>query len=220
MNRYWDLSEKERSALTDEDMRLHEKLELMEAGIVDVEPPQPPQYADVSVPTKQYYRVGWESDRYNSNHAIDCMFETKEQAEALVALKPIEIASSYGSSPDVARWPKRYYVQTSNLASREDSDKLRPEIDENDKLKTEYDSELSKFNKHVGMKSDALAKMRQDRRSCYHAAQRMKKIRSTLEDYISTCDGDANMANKFLSKAFDAEEIEEMRKWFDEGEDV
>ena len=214
MRRYWDLSEKERSALTDEQMAGMEKIELMEEGIVPVAAPDAPVYADVSVPQRQYYRVGFESSRYSNQRVMGCAFETKEQAEQVIALKPIEVETSYDRSPDVAAWPTRYYVQTVNLATREDCDRVRPELGENKKIQNVWETDRQEYTEYTEKRSKALEKMRQDRRDCQGHAAHMERIRNTWDDYVKTCDGDEETARKFLAKAFPELHIASMHEWF------
>src|SRR5579859_586132 len=83
MKTYWDLSEKERAALSREDVERYIDAELMMKGVLKVTPLMLEPLPSAPEPTTTYYQVST-----GSVYTLDPLFRTAADAEAFLAMRP------------------------------------------------------------------------------------------------------------------------------------
>lgn len=212
MNRYWDLSEKERSALSRDDVQAMLRVELMERGVLQVEKPELEPVEEVKVETKTYYVI--KKGSYSSDFD-DFVFPTVADAEAFLKLPILHHVRGYSSAVAYAQpFTDPLSIQEIKLATtdeylrvKQSAEKAKAAKDINEKLLREYNAAVKKLN-------EACDGVWADWADCRETAAKMKKVLDVRAEYVETCNGDYGLADKFLAKAFDAETIRGAEKWF------
>lgn len=206
MKTYWDYTEKERSEMTEENVRALLDTELMTKGVLKVE--------DVKlreVPTVQIDKETW----YEVNGVL---FKTAEQAAKFLELDPhrSNYNYSYGSEFSYAEPIDTYYrdikqVKMCNRTQVMNLGKTLAEIkqarEHNEKATASQGEAMKAVDKVLcGVWEDWYAQQAQ--------AKRHEKIIQTFKEYEKMTDGDTAMAMEFLKKAFTEDEIQEANAWF------
>jgi hypothetical protein len=81
MKRYWDYSEQERAELTAEQVEKLLAYELMEQGVLVVEPLRVEEIQEIKLPTRRVFMLS-EAQQYSGTTSLNIGFETIEQAES------------------------------------------------------------------------------------------------------------------------------------------
>lgn len=210
-NSYWDLTEKERAALSAEDAEKFTAVELMAKGVLKVAPLVLQDVPDAPKPTTTVYRV--KGGKYDQK--LEVAFRSMEAAQAFIELSPIVIDREYvgGTYVDGFRdeSPREIFAEQvfSNAELLESKARLTRanEIREENRKATEEHERATKEEQTV------LADIWADRRRCIEKAARMHRIKSTFEQYSEMCRGDKEIASTFLLKAFPAIDIAEAAEW-------
>lgn len=217
---YWELEPKERAALSREQVEGFAQYELMRLGVLAVPPlvlePEP----DVSLPErKSYFRPTTPDVRYGGNQRDQwgIAFETQEQTEAFLALKPIRIRGHYlghESIESAAPWPAdggqfqivQLAEEAAVLARSESYRQLSIIRERNTKARREHEE--------AGRKSrEALSEMWDDWQRQTSHGTRLQRIVTTWNEYRRLAP-DAQTARRFLAKVFGSPEVEEASEWF------
>lgn len=211
MNRYWDLSERERSELDSEQVEAMLAVEMMEKGVTKVEMPEllPVEFPEIPK------RVVW-TIKQNSYSRSDVAYDTADEAAA--ALKG-------------ALWLRNQYVDGTSLYSIErepltveafevseaaDVMAAKSQTDKASANKKANDAALKDYNDACRCAREAVEGVWDDYRDRQRDAAKYKKVIATREEYRSLCDGNEDLANTFLAKAYDNETILKAREWFGE----
>jgi hypothetical protein len=210
MKRYWDLSEKERAALTDTDVEALLSIELMERGVLRVEPPTPEPVPEVPPPKLEVWQVvisQW-------NHA-PIVFDAAEQAFAFLKLSPMEAKSVYlgsGSVENAEPYPASASVAKVLMYSAAEIAQHRTVLalaaaasDRNQKAESEYQEALAREQKETSA-------LRDDWRECQRKALNVRKVLGTFDEYKRLA-GNEWTASAFLVKAFDRGTIARAEEW-------
>lgn len=207
MQRYWDYSEKERAAMTEEQVEQLLGYELMERGVLKVDPPAIQTMLPVDMPKRRVFSLA-ETDQYGNAKPIGISFDTIGQAEACLAAVPMmrvhewnveqHVAPIKGITVIAEELPDTAAV----LAAKATTDDNRRRKNENDEAQRQYEAAVKKV-------SDATSDVWSDWHDCRRKADEAKKIRDTFDEYKRMTGGNEEMARAFLAKAFDASEIEE-----------
>lgn len=209
---YWDLSDKERAALSSDDVQRYGDVELMAKGVlklpelVVVDEPAEPELAKT-----RYYRV---------EQFPTVLFPTLEAAEAFRELAPRDLDSkylnrNYSTSVQYARLREKLTVDTVEAAAEDDVrqhtaglEKAAAAREANRKARQDYDEALRAQN-------NALEGLWEDWHRCRALAVEMERVRDTFQRYIAMTNGDKAMAARFLAKAFPESKLDEAAAWFD-----
>lgn len=213
MQTYWDLSEKDRAALSREDVEKFGDAELMLKGVLKVQPltlePLPP----VAAPAKQIFRVRVGSKYQQST--LDVGFATAEEAQAFLALGPLHVTAKWLKGKNVeACGPidehelvaETMYTAAEVTASTATLERRAAVEAENEKRQREYDDAMKK-------QADALSGMWEDWYACQEKAMRMQRVVDTFNDYVRITGGQRDVAGTFLLKVFDRDVIREATAW-------
>lgn len=213
MERYWDLTEKQRAELTEAQMEPYYAIERMEAGAVM---PIPPEYKNEDKPdvaTKRYYTVehrkGYSTDKFG------VLFTTAEAAQAFIDLKPLIAESNYDLDYKMtAKTPDDLALVPMDLPTKEALLVVKPAYikaveaeKENKKLREEYDKSQSCY-------ANTVQQLDSDRYRCQSLARDHKRVIDTFDTYKTTANGDEEIALRFLNKAFKPEAIAAAFAWF------
>jgi hypothetical protein len=216
MKTYWDYNESERANLTYEEVQSLQKFELMSAGILTPEPPTFQDETPPPVPTQKFYQVTHVDGVYSTPKNFGTIFRTMEDAEAFIALRPAVVESNWQFSGNYFKEVSGLQVQVVELPTEADQVAHKPRlielksiVESNKKLKDEYSTACKAV-------TDACVSMWDDYRTVTSKQHRYKKIVDTFNAYVNECDGNEEIAMRFLLKATDRETIEESFEWFGE----
>lgn len=202
---YWDLSEKERAALTDEQFKKYCQIELMEAGCA-VLPDKP---LDLILPpmeplkTKVWFEVG------------GLLFGSMEDANTVIGMRPYEKEWVSGLGYDkhkavpVTSIPKQIVCVDAEEAS------LRAaELEERRAKEQEHSKQVSEWNKLNQEVKSTLEAIHDDRLTIREKMYRYESIVSSLREYQELAGGDMEIARNFLKKRYEEDEIDAAVEWF------
>lgn len=211
MKTYWDLTESERAKLSGEDVETFVAAELMTHGVVKVDPPKYEDEPTAPEPGALCFRIR-ERSRLSD---LDVAFANAEDARTFLALRPIVVDTIWTGTRSVPylrqiETPEVYQTAAYN---REQADASRAVLElagkakeRNEKLRRDYEQELEAQQR-------VLEAMWNDWREQQAKARRLARVIETFGDYQKTA-GNAELAAKFLYKAFGSSDIEEAAEWF------
>lgn len=208
MNRYWDLSDKERSELTREQVEALMTVELMEKGVLKVEPPAVVPVEEMQEPSLQLFcvKAGYRDP--------GCGYLTAERA-AEAARDAVAIDYDYiggthynklGKSNDVEIVPLKIY-KPDELALN------RAKIERNNAAKAANIKAESDYKSACKAVEDACAGVWEDWFKKCETGNRYERIVRVYKEYLTTCNGDEQIAFKFLRKAYLDPEITQAFEW-------
>jgi hypothetical protein len=207
MKRYWDYSEGERAKLTVEAVEKLLAYELMERGVLQVEPLKLEEETPVSLPTRRVYLLREGDGNYGA--MLDLGFETVEQAEAARDAIRFRREQSGWQGPHFTRPVKPIQVVAEELPTQDAFAAAKTPLDEQTRRATANAAERARFEKESKQVADATSGIWSDWRECRETEAKRQKIRDTLADYLRMTDGNEDLARAFLAKAFPADEIAE-----------
>jgi mRNA-degrading endonuclease YafQ of YafQ-DinJ toxin-antitoxin module len=206
--RYWDLSEKERSELTIEQVDSFLEFELMEQGVTKVDEPVllPVDIAPVQT------QLGYALKHTYSKSSV--AYRTPEAAAAALKdafwLEHQYIAGDYSdidSGNAISVESIRYVTQADYLATKSQNDKAAANKKVNDKAQDDYKIAARAVE-------NALSGVWEDYRDCQSKAYRLQRVVDTWKEYLRLCEDNVTTAAKFLAKAFKSDEITAACDWF------
>ncbi len=207
MKTYWDHTERERAALDYDQVRDLLKFELMEKGIVDPATPQLLDESTPDVPTRKFYRVTHAKGEYGAREQFPVVFETPEQAEAFMSLKP-------GVSRKNWNYPGEFFERTSGLQmevvelpTEQDHLTHRPALANAEANKKANSTAKAEHEKACREMDDALESIWGDYRSQQAQDRTHRRLIEVWERYVADCDGDEEIAMRFLRKAYSEDQI-------------
>ena len=217
MNRYWDLSERERADLSEEMVRSFINVELMEKGVMRVDPPVLHRIEPVDLPRSTYYFVKFRTEADGYDRSLDVAFRSVEEAEKFLALKPLHQASDWQTdtaSVDIitsaAIEPKavveRQVVLNAHLTLKANKEKRE--------ANTRAESDWKLAQKAV---DEASRGVWSDWHECQEKRARMVRLMRTKAEYELMTNGDAALARSFLLKVTTEELLTEASQWFPNG---
>ena len=214
MKRYWDYTERERSEMTSEQVEQLLAVELMEKGVARVDPPILDEVDKVEVPKRTFYGVK-HAGRYGSEEAFDCVFDTADQADAFLALKPKYRSHDYsiGAEYDTAM-DSVLSLASFPLCQPQDVTNVKSRIEKSKSAKSANDKKLDDYSKALKTVTSATEGVWEDWRNLRQQTYDMRKVIVTFDEYIRICDGDRDKAKTFLLKAFSEESVGKAFEWF------
>lgn len=201
---YWDHTERERSALTREQVESLLDHELMERGVIKVVPPViQPVEPEPTMQREMWYGVG------------GLLFRTAEDAAAVLKMNPHK--EGYNWSADY----KYKYAEPIDQDISQSSLYVRSEVDAFAKILAKN----KQVNEANAKASELYAKAAQDQdkvldalwgdwQQCREKAQAHQRVIDTRQEYIRLA-GDPFVAETFLRKAFNESQIDAADKWFE-----
>lgn len=213
MNRYWDLTERERSELTAEQVESMLAIELMEKGVTKVDEPKLLTVEFPEIPKKVVWTI-----KQGSYSRSDVAYETADAAAA--ALKGgfwlknqwVDGATIYSIERDPLT------VEAFEVSEAADVIAVKSQTDKAAANKKANDAALKDYNDACRCAREAVEGVWDDWHDRLRDAAKYKKVIATREEYRSLCDGNERLANTFLAKAYDADTIRAAREWFGEAE--
>lgn len=201
--RYWDISEKERAGLTREQVEAMLAYELMEQGVARPVTPTYEKTTEVELEGRNYYVIS----------PFTVVFETQEQVDAFLKLRPLTESYEYRAGYDT-KYAKYgdMSVSTKKLYNEADVLNSLPILEENKAIKERNERIKRVYEKACEAMREATSRVWEDWTECRNKMSTCTEIRRTYEEYV-TLSGDPQVALKFLSKVYSSEDIEQARVW-------
>lgn len=212
MNRYWDIEEKDRAELTEEQVKSFLDVELMEKGLVKLKSPVRQPLATIELPKVKVACVKYASDKYGAPQTLEVGFQTMEEAQAFLDLKPMMISDDWETKTKWAAPIRDASIFTEELTEHHvvlsaivalKSNKAKD--DANQKAEREYTEATKKID-------EATKDVWADWQELRAKARDHQKVLDTKTEYEKLA-GDAETALKFLLKAYPQPTIEEACAW-------
>lgn len=205
---YWDHTEKERSELSEEEVKALLDLHLMEKGVLKVKAPVLATIKDEPVlPKVKVFKV---SDSYSHGVA----FETIEQAQAFCDLKPLKLDYDYSMGDRYMRADplecKISQVDVFERGALLTAASLLKEIKAAKEANEKAERVFADENKKV---ESCLSEVWSDYWEQKHTGERHNKLIATWNEYLKMTGNDEKIASGFLKKAFTVETINEASEW-------
>lgn len=212
MKDYWDdLTEKERAALTTEEMVQFEAVELMRLGVLRVEPFTPEPVPEVPEPSARVYRMN-----VGAYSSLDVAFSSAEAAEAFLKLAPLYVTNEYVNGAyvqTVAPLPASTSVFLESVRTKEEALELRQRIADANAVKERNAKGQREHEEEAKKQEEALTTIRANYYDCLAHARKVERIARVFSEYTATANGDTEVARKFLCKAFTPDEIAMFDEW-------
>lgn len=202
---YWNLEEKERAALTREEVEKFLDAELMTKGVLKVLALRlDPEPEIVEPAATTYYQVG------------SVAFSTAKAAEDFIKLAPISIDTKYigggwrtsvsVASPIVGSPTELRVVSPSEYADR------RNDLEKRETIRVSNEKAREEHAKASKAQDSVLSGVWEDWARCREVDAGHRRVVSTFREYVAVA-GDELTAAKFLAKAFTVAQIAEAAKW-------
>jgi len=207
---YWDMTEKERAALTDERVEFMERLELMGEGVLAAEPWTPEIEPVVPEPDEEVYDVS--AGKYS---AVLATFASLDAARAFVDLCPVPVETAYHGGTTIAHVGEREAKEISvrRIYSRAQWLAHRQAIEAGVAIRKRNAETEAAREKDAAGAANALGALRNDLAECREKGRRYQRIADVYAQYVATAEGDEEIAWRFLCKAFPHDEIQEAAAW-------
>jgi len=214
MNRYWNLSPRERASLTREQVESFLDVELMEKGVVKIDPPILQDELSVKPQTNEYFEVFYKGQYSDTSSGF--VFSTAEQAKAFIDAKPLEVESDYRHSvpwvqpcTEMSIKPRQLPNESQMLAVKANAKKLAAIQTANNKARAAYDTAVKTVKEAVQGVWDDWQGVREDN-------AKYRKVLDTLAKYTTLADGNVDIARHFLAKVYTETELSDALDWFKE----
>ena len=206
MKRYWDHTESERAKLTAEQVEKLLAYELMEQGVLQVEPLKLEEETPVPLPARRVYLLREGDGNYGT--MLDLGFETVEQAEAARDAIQFRREQNGWQGPYFTRPVKPLQVVAEEMPTQDAVLAAKIPLDEQTRRERANTAERARFEQESKKVADTASGVWADWRECGETEAKHQKIRDTLTDYVRMTDGNGAVARAFLAKAFRVDEIE------------
>jgi len=202
--KYWDLEEVERGSLTDDQMNMVTAHALMEAGLLNPEPPVMLPEEAPELPKETLYRLRQEG-RYGNSLAI--AFRTPQEAEACIKLRPITIDQQWvgHSHQEVIKGDQSLTFEAVQVVPEAAMNARKAEVERYNANKTANVQAQDTYKKARDKADSALTSIWEDQRRCQQLVHDIAKVRKTFDEYKYMCNDDERTARKFLAKTFSQE---------------
>lgn len=216
---YWDLSEKERAALTSEDVERFAAAELMRLGVLQVGPlMKDAEPVIVEPPKRIYFQITVGLEVY-SRAAIDILFDDEDDARSFLdsyearVLKSERLNDDWSQQIKVAVPLQRPEVTTVEAISADDFRDAKTALEKRAAVRAANDKREEEWTKEKAKEEEALKGMWTDWQRCRDLAVTHQRVADTLAGYVATADGDRAVAFRFLRKVFTDPKIAEAATW-------
>jgi hypothetical protein len=205
MKTYWDVNEKDRADLTEEEMEKFFEIELMMNGEVI---PKKPVFKEIEDPMEKLrgkreikFSVGGISSK--------TLFDTIEDANKFLELNPQRGEYIYEVGYD--------YIYATKISDKidqivtykkEDLEEVKEDKTIYENRKKEYEEDLEEYRKQRSSVEDLLSKIKEDKLERDKERRKLNEILQTYERFLTLAEGDSDIARTFLEEKYDFWEIE------------
>ena len=208
MKPYWDYSEKERSEMTEEQVRILLDYELMAEGVLKPKPPVLETFEPVKLATGTYYKI-----RHGYGSAFDILFTKLEDATSVAKMTLGRSESDWHCGREFAILKDDLAIETVELPSEDQKAAASSALVQEKQKRDRNEKMTSEFNTASKKCDEACERIWKDWHGCRACASGHQKIIDTFKEYQRLA-GDDVVAAKFLAKAFGKTAIVEAFEWF------
>ncbi len=206
MKTYWDLTDKERSCLTDEGLERYFDIELMKEGLVK---PVMPEVIHKIDPSDKLKGLGTEMFFVDS-----VLFHSLDDAKVFLGLDPCSEEYSHYIGYEY-KYAKTIPNKITNklVYDVNDLNKIKDEMVDYNLAKERYSKELKEYNEIKGIIDDILSDIKEDREKVYLLDRKYTNIKNIFNRFLELAEGDKEIAMKFLKEKHTDKEIEKALEW-------
>jgi len=204
---YWDLGERERAALTRNDVDALLPAERMALGLRPLAP-VPPEPVKPPCPERAWYAI---------DGGYGCLgFDTLDAAVAVIRSGAVQIGRDYSSRIDVehARPLTEASIKIVKAPTRADAEACGAGLARYQAEREAYDKARRAHEEAAKAETAALADVWEDWARCCARGACYRAIEATWREYLSLCEGNAGLASAFLARAYSSEAIATAAEWF------
>lgn len=210
---YWQLSEQARSRLNDDEFDALLRVEAMTEGAPTPEPPRVVELPDAPAPTVRVMRPRVRTKYGLGSAEIGAVLSDENVWSAPSGIVVVE--HDYDLKVLVARpisWAgsdarmEAVYTDAELPAVRDALHQRVLAQEANDAEQVRYERELARFDDVVGA-------ARRDRKECCAKRDTVDRVARTFAGYLEMCRDDEVVAERFLAKAYQADDLALWREW-------
>lgn len=208
---YWELSERERAALSREDVERYVDAELMTKGVLKARPPQLEPEPKEAVRLSQRFQVKTAAD--SDWHAPVLLFPTESAARAFLDLQPEHKHSSYTGDAHVEHGQafSRTVTAVSIIAAK-DYEANKSLLQSATAIKAANKKASEEYEKAVKLQDAALKGLWDDWATQRQRDHKLRGVMATFEEYRRIA-ASQDVALRFLRKVHSVSQIEEAAEW-------
>ena len=206
--RFWDLSTRERAALSMTDVEKYLAVELMEKGVLlprepDLEP-VPPGPAEMA---KKAMFTLTKKSRYGGTENIGVAFMTIADAEAFLRLSVRFIEHDHESKCEVGTVPTGSKTVSIEVLDELDHARAKTLIVERKGAIERNETRLKRYKEQIEKAKTESADIWKNWRACCALEHELRQVRKTFDDYCEITKGDKAAARTFLEKTYTPEKV-------------
>lgn len=216
---YWDLIEKERAALSADDVDCFVAAELMRLGVLQAGPlVREPEPVIQEPETRLYFQVSLGETAY-SRSAPDVLFDDEDDARNFLGqfdvriLKTERLNDDWSQTIKVAAPLERPEVTTVEAISADAFREAKTALEKRGAIRAANAKREEEWVKEKSKEDDALKGMWADWQRCCDLDTAHRRVSTTLDSYVATAGGDREVAFRFLRKAFADPQIVGAAEW-------
>jgi len=196
--RYWNLEERERAALNEDEVQAYLAVELMERGVIAPRAPVPEPILEPSLERESVFVIA-----YGYSDTLDLAFPTFEAAQAFLGLGAQLIKrdwqagnARYLEPIDQAR------VQSASVTTQDAALAARAELRENTARKERNETARRAYEQAIESVDKETRDIWADWKRCRGLVADHLRVMETWATYVAMTGGDEAVAWKFLTQAF------------------
>lgn len=201
MKTYWDYSEKERAELTHEDVAKLIDFELMEKGVLKVAPLVLEGVTEPKLPTVEVFRVV-----IGTYDRVNVAFRRIEDAQTFIAMQPIMIAHDWETQREHMKSLDAPKIELVAAVDEHVIANHKNELKRIAAARAENERKSSAHRKAMEAVEQASKGVWDDWYEVIDRKRQAERIAATRVEYLRMTDGNAELADAFLAKAFDVEQ--------------
>jgi len=193
MKTFYDLTDEEKVALTEEQVTYYAKVECANRGIII---PQKPinNLKEVEKPSSKYYQVGYESFVFESEQEAQEYLNSKSKA-----LTVKTIGSGYSNPQYVSkREVSTTEIKTTVLYSAEQVSELKSILEYNIETQKEWNT----YNESLKEYNEIVSNIWEEVGEIAYKNSRVDYFNKIYTDYLTLADNNKDIAYNFFSKAY------------------
>jgi len=213
MNRYWDMTEQQRAAMTRDEVAAFLDVELMEKGIKKLPPLELQEERVVSYEKQEFYEI-YAGDY--SGSATGIIFGSIEDANAFTKLKSFKKDYNWNLGGSELSWcePLQHVSVTPvSFPTKAVVMQIASLLKENKAIKDSNEKQTKARAEQISAIDKATKGIWDDWQDCKQKKSRCEQLIATFQEYVGLCDGDRHKALVFLKKVHDDASIQEATLW-------
>lgn len=211
MNRYWDLEDKERAALSEENVRSLLDVELMEKGVLKVVAPVLREIEHVELPHTKMFVIKHGEYSYGE---LPIAFSSPEDAQRFVDLKPMLLLSDWQTKTTSACRLLSASITTKDVVEEQHVMNATTVLKSNVEKRDHNDRVEREWREKQKLVDQATNGVWADWYRCRELQDKMRRVVETRDEYARLTNGDVALARTFLEKVFSLDDITTADAWF------